>query len=67
VGKATVFVKVFPGICHFQHNHIFTPPRRICDYTVCQYHPGRKGKLLVLCNIYSVAEFFEADPLQTVI
>lgn len=57
VGKATVSVKVFPGICHFQHNHIFAPPRRICDYSVCQYHSGREGNVLVLYNIYSVAEF----------
>lgn len=44
LGKATVFVQVFLGICYIQHYHIFTSSRRICDYK-SQYHLGEKGKL----------------------
>jgi len=47
LGKATVFVKVFLGLCYIQHYHILTSSCWICD-NKCQYHLGKKGKLTVL-------------------
>lgn len=61
VGEATVSFKVFPGICHIQHNHIFTPPCRICDYTVCQYHRGRKGIFLSSILFILLLSSYEDD------